>query len=414
MTKSSLNYDDFELINITDKQLVDFTRLQNAVAWKGHLSANEYAVREVVLGKSKITLSKQNRLYVYMLRDIHNPDRNISSCELLVRKSWKFVWNELEKKVDKHEVLSGCVGGVFTYPESRGKGFAKIMIDKLVELSKKTFVGPDGFTFLYSEVGDYYERNGFHYVGVKLVNIPLKLNSKGGFAEAVDKFDGVVEQVTYHDFEGLFEEYRNHVEKTMEESVLNDHKTRISIIPTSDYVDWFHIRSKYLAAKHFYAPKIDFENSEYEELVSYFQKIEPNVYGLKISNGSGDNVGFIVWTYDYTKLEENYTSSITILKIFIKPEFENKYSKADLIKLMKAYVEDINQPMNKYFSPTKITLWESEVTKDDIESLIQDYDAKAGLENGSVSAVLMNDEAENIELMNNNIVWEGNDKLPWF
>lgn len=46
--------EQLELVHLTDQELIDFTRLQNAQAWKGTLSIKDYVLREQVLGKSKM------------------------------------------------------------------------------------------------------------------------------------------------------------------------------------------------------------------------------------------------------------------------------------------------------------------------------------------------------------------------
>ena len=62
--------------------------------------------------------------------------------------------------VEQEDILSGCIGGVYTYPQHRGNGYARIMVDKLV-VEAKELVGPLGFVFLYSEIGEYYFKMDF-------------------------------------------------------------------------------------------------------------------------------------------------------------------------------------------------------------------------------------------------------------
>ncbi|EMG47051.1 hypothetical protein G210_2673, partial [Candida maltosa Xu316] len=46
--------------------------------------------------------------------------------------------------------------------------------------------------------------------------------------------------------------------------------------------------------------------------------------------------------------------------------------------------------------------------------LVNDWKSKAGIDNPSRSAVLMNNAEDDQELRRGNVIWEGNNKLPWF
>lgn len=408
--------DEYELVNITEKELVDFTRTQNSQAWKGQLSSENYVLRESVLGKARITLSRVNRLLVFMLRDAKKPDERLCSSEMLVREAWKFGWNKETGRVEKHRVLSGCIGGVFTYPEHRGKGLARIMIDKLVEMSKSTYVGPEGFTFLYSEVGEYYSRNGFKSFAVPLINFPLG-KTDAAFNDAVAQEEDTVELVKYHEFKELFETYNRQFERDIAGRTKVDHKLRVTIDPTLEYADWFHLRAKFISQKLFHKKlKVDY-NSPYEDINACFREIEPHYFGIKITNEQKELVGFISWTYDWNFVEESqtYENYVSVLKIYVVPQYDNFKYTQKLILLMKSYLGSLNSSSNEITSNfVKAIIWESEVSTE-IKKIIQDeYDGTLGLENGSRSAILMNNDHDNKLLQTDSLVWENNTKLPWF
>lgn len=408
--------DDYRLVNITDEDLVNFTRVQNSQSWKGQLSLENYVERESVLGKCKITLSNTNRLLVFMLEDTKNPEDKLCSVELLIRQAWKFVWDKESDKVVKKNVLSACVGGVFTYADHRGKGLAKIMIDKVVELCKNQYVGRDGFTFLYSEVGEYYTRNGFRSFGVPLLSFPL--SKTGDDYDAIVKQDeDAVELVKHHGFEELMQTYNKQFELDMINKTKIDRKTRVTINPSLDFIDWFHLRAKFISHKLFNRHVQIDSTLLYDHLIEEFQKIDPTYFGIQLKTNEGQLIGFISWTYDWNLIPEtdNYENTITILKIVVLPQFDDfKYS-TKLFKLMKAYIEHLNT-INKegLGNFVKIILWESEISPKVKKLLLADHKATAGIENSSRSAILINNDKENKLLETEDLVWENNTKLPWF
>lgn len=391
--------DQFKLVHLTDQEIIDFTRYQNSLAWKGALSEKDYVLREYVLSKSKIASSGNNKIYVFMLKSTFD-DEPLCSIELLVRDSLKFEYNEGEVK--ESNILSGCVGGVFTYPQQRGKGYARIMVDKLVELAKREIVGPEGFIFLYSEVGEYYAKNGFKSFPIDLINILLK-----GKVTEVEPPQVDYELIEYHQFHELMDVYRAHFEQDMINQVKQDHKTRVSIKPTSDLIDWFHLRAKFITYKLFHEPRghiIDF-HKEYETIKNSFTQ-EPKIFGLKIKLG-GKVAGFIIWTIDWSENgQENYA---TILKIV---SFDKQdQTVIDLINL--AIFQFIHSPILGK-PTTNVKIWESEISKTVKQYLVDLWNAETGIDNSSRSAILINDPVEDEQLKKGDLIWEENTKLPWF
>ncbi|EMG47043.1 hypothetical protein G210_2681, partial [Candida maltosa Xu316] len=63
---------------------------------------------------------------------------------------------------------------------------------------------------------------------------------------------------------------------------------------------------------------------------------------------------------------------------------------------------------------SKIVIWESEISTHVKQFLVNDWKSKAGIDNPSRSAVLMNNAEDDQELRRGNVIWEGNNKLPWF
>ncbi|EGW35737.1 gcn5-related n-acetyltransferase [Spathaspora passalidarum NRRL Y-27907] len=405
-----LNTNQYELVHLTDKEVIQFTRRQNSEAWKGRLSSEDYVLREHVLGKSKITSSDVNRLVVYMMRRVED-GTPLCSIELLIRKSWKFTFDETTNQVVQHDILSGCIGGVFTYPEHRKKGYARIMVDKLVKVAKSELLGEDGFTFLYSEVGEYYTKNGFLSLPVDLMNTPVDMNDDK-LEQDPDVKDSQFELVDYHNFEPLMNDYITQFKQSIISKVQADHKTRVAVVPTSDIVDWFHLRSKYISYKLFHQDKahnaIDFWNESYNSIRDKLVHNDPFKFGLKLYNADKSAVtAFIVWTMEWASTTENYAS---VLKTVVF-EGDKDATTIKLLKLMKNYL--IKNPIVDQ-TTSKIVIWESEVSSSVKEFLVNEWNTKHGIENSSRSAILINNQLEDEQLKSNELIWEGNDKIPWF
>lgn len=405
---------DYELVELNDQDLINFTRTQNAAAWRGQLSAEQYIERERVLGKTKICSLKVNRLMVFMLRDKANPTSKLCSIELLIRKSW--LYKNIGGKVQRKDVLSGCIGGVFTYPEHRGKGLAQVMVDKLVARAKLDILGEDGFTFLYSEVGEYYTRNGFKSFEVPLLKVPLSQRDATpilGVPGVTTSLAGCsASLLTYHQFGDLLEFHNRQFNDEITAKVLSDHTERVSINPTLDIVDWFHIRAKFISSKIFYQQDIDFTDLSLDEVNDHFHKINPDVFGIQLVNSSGEIIAGIIWTYEFSS-DANY---VTILKIIT--DNTSKYSRDELCKeliaQLKTFIETPRDETPK-FEFSKLVLWQSEISETVLSWLTGDeFKGVANNSNGSRSAILINNAEDDSKLQKGNLIWEGNDKLPWF
>lgn len=404
---------EYVLERLDDVSSVDQTRVENAAAWRSSLSVQQYVEREAILNMAKIASSETNRILVFGLKAVTDPDTVLSSIELLVRKAWRFHKNA-DGSISRKSVLCGCIGAVFTNPGNRGQGLASIMVTKLMEIAKSPAVlGEDGFVFLYSEVGEYYARNGFKSFHVPLVNIPLSQNG------LPYKKPANVELIRYHDFTASFEDYNAHIERDLREKVVVDGLDRLTIDPTSDYVDWFHLRLKYVASR-LYAEshvELDVTKDSYEDLVVKFDAIEPHYYGLKLLCGeTGATLGFVVWHYEYdfdTKAQrrKNY---LTIVNIHVDTT-RAKYNEVafQLISEVKAYFEaDHGVPQLSKFE--KIVIWESEITPELVQKLRVQFGSTDGLKNSSLSAVCCIDKEDDAKLKDGSIIWENNTKLPWF
>lgn len=411
MTRPIRRKDDYVLAQVHDLAQKNFTREQNADAWKNHLSTEDYVKREYVLGLSKMATSENHELMVFIMTANDHPEIPLCSCELLVRKGLRYKKTELGS-VEKEDILSGCIGAVFTYKEHRGQGLALIMIDHLVEMAKQpSILGPNGFIFLYSEVGEYYARNGFKSFGIPITKVPL-LQSEEAYSPS-----STVELVQFHDFKDLFNVYSTQFDQDVREKVAADGLERVSVSCNEGYVDWFHLRAKYLGVKLFEktAHEWDFANESLESLSVKFAKTDPNVFGLKLKSASGTLKGFIVWTYDYeySADENQFHNYVTLINKVVVHGYDKDETTLELIQEMKNFLEaKHSEPQMSNLEELKI--WESEMSPEVLKTLIKDFGAKSGYENGSRSAIMMNSKDDDEKLKAGRIIWEENTKLPWF
>lgn len=404
------NAQEYYLDRLHDLPSINHTRTKNAQAWKNLLPEQEYVEREFLLSKAKITSSKVNRLCVFALKK-RDSDAVVSSMEVLIRQAWRF--KKEGDSVVTIPVLSGCIGAVYTYPEHRGNGFAALMVSKFMnEMRRDEYLGTEGFTFLYSEIGEYYANHGFKSFGVPIAKIPLQPSTKLELPQGASL-------VEFHNFEYLFAHYRDHFAGEMEAKVKQDGIERITVVPTADFVDWFHLRAKFLSTRIFGSgsAKYDVWNDSYEHIVEQFQDVEPKYFGLRLDcPSSGDLIGFIVWTYDfdYCKEEECFHNHATVLKIYVNtPKFDRDTYALRLLELAKGYLElpHEEEPLKNY---TELIVWESEISEHVQHELVKRHGAGLHLENSSRSAIMYNNDADDEKLKLGQMVWENNTKLPWF
>lgn len=411
--------EDYVLTQVHDGLKKAFTREKNSEAWKKSLSIEDYVMREHVLGLSKMASSCNHELMVFTMTAKDRPEEPLCSCELLVRKGCRYKVksndkdaDSIKKDVQRQDIMCGCVGAVFTYKEHRGQGLALIMIDHLVAFAKTPQVlGEDGFIFLYSEVGEFYARNGFLSFGVPLTSLPI-VRSNEEYVEPEN-----VRLLGFHEFGEVFEAYAKQFEQEMKCKVSTDGIERISVTANEEYVDWFHLRAKYHGLKLFYENlrDWDFADETIDSLGIKFANTSPKYFGLKLTCPDDSLKGFIVWTYDYEYDSRlfKFHNHVTLIKKFVVRGFDEDETMIELFQHMMAYLQ-ANHSEKPMQNLRELKLWESEVSAAFLEYLKREYGAKCGLENPSRSALLIIRDNDDNRLRQGKIIWEENTKLPWF
>lgn len=395
---------EYELVEATSRDLVEFTRLENGATWKGLLPIDHYVTREDVLEKCVNALPSESKLLVFVMRD-QKTQTPVSSVELLVRKHWRFEF--LDGKAVQSEIQSACIGGVFTYPDFRRQGLAKIMIDKLIEIAKKQYLSPHGYLYLYSEVGEYYSANGFKSVPVDLIQFDA--------SKTFPSFDEgeSFELIDYHGFEEVATIFADQTEQSLLEKVQSDHLTRVSIVPEPWIYDWFHIRAKFISYMLFHEKTLDeefdFASASYQDIVKMLKTITPKKFGIKLLDSDRKPIGFISWTIDWKSPTENYA---TVILLVVFRGHDTDLNSIKLLELLRHYLATAKEDNEQH--TLHINIWESEVSEAVKRHMAHNWGAKTGIENLSRSAILFGDKNEQEKFINHQIIWELNTKLSWF
>lgn len=386
----------FELINITDRKTIEWTREQNSVQWKGILSVSDYILRDHVLGQTEMYCNPP--CYVLINKDTKE---KVCALEIAVRDGLRF--DNIDGHVTKRKINTGCIGSVFTYPQYRRKGYAKIMIDKIIELGKTQLI-KDGYISLYSEIGEYYQKSGFKSFHVPLLTRPITNKTPYIFQSHQETYlidDIEVSLVKFRDFETLVEFYKNHNYQQIESNCGKDGKSRVTIDVNQHIFNWFHIRAKLISYKTFYNNK-DIQYDNINDIIEKFQDIEPIYFGMKFKH-NGKLFGYVSWTFEWSIKDKQYHIKLYILHLFTLPEYESYKEK--IIGIIDDYLCFVNTTA-KFGTFTVISAWASDITNQQFKGI--------EIVNDSLSAMIMMDDNDQQKLVNGDLIWENNNRIPWF
>ncbi|CDR42735.1 CYFA0S10e01706g1_1 [Cyberlindnera fabianii] len=238
----------------TDPEIIRFTHFQNSAAWKSKLTVEQYAEREWHIGcESKIgkrDTANNLGLFHFTLRDLSLPSDTktsniVASCETLNRLGWRIAPDSELK-----EIVAPCIGGVYTIPEHRGKGYAGQMITLLNEYWNER-LDKDGFMFLYSEVGSYYEKFGYEDLEVPVHEITIPHD----YTPSVE--NSAFHYLKYEEYQKLVDHRYASVKESLIAKAKKENKVLYSLIPSMDIYSWFHDRDLFISQKLHPELKVD-------------------------------------------------------------------------------------------------------------------------------------------------------------
>ncbi|CAH6720322.1 hypothetical protein CLIB1444_03S09340 [[Candida] jaroonii] len=376
----------FTLLELQDQDKIDYTRSHCSQTWKGILSSKDFILREYVLSNSEM-----GRPYAaFMLINVAN--ERLCSCEVVFREGHRIENGNGKTSTTAAKVAS--VGAVFTYTEHRRKGYAKIMLNKVIEKLHDMNID---FSILHSEVGEYY--SNFDYVSFHVPVLQKSVTHKPQTLKDIRdeyKFNNeTLKLVSYHEFKPLIDIYNKYTTERIES--YNDNKTRVTIDINEHIVDWFHLRSKYVHYQAFNEEKPDIDFSDPKHTVEVFKNLKPEKFGMTLEI-DGQFVGYVIWTYDWVE-SHNY---VTVLSLFTIPGYEDQ--KAKMITYLEDYLSLLNSQTAQKF--TQLKVWGSEISNEMFKG--------EEIVNSSLSAIRMFNEEDQKKLISGELVWENNNKLSWY
>lgn len=362
---------------ISDPEVIRFTHLNNSEAWKSKLTKDQYADREWKIGcESSLGRRKVDEklgIFHYVLRDLsiqsdNKTDNIVASCETMNRRAWRID----EQNGELKEIKCACIGGVFTLKDHRKKGYAAEMITRLNDAVDKQ-LGPGGFTFLYSEVGEYYSKFGYesHEVPVHTFqpqNSPLAKLPKSDY-----------HFLKYDDYERLVESQYKHVRENLikTSATLDSDRCLVTLVPDIDIYNWFHDRDIFISKV--LRPEVQLEH-----------------FGA-VLNGTNDH---IIWLHDWNE------DKLVIVRVYN----ENEHDVKSFEKLISIAAEEAQLYNFKSISIWDSSLGEDKRHHDEALKLVEQFEgAKTFQPNSSMSAIRFHDKTAK-----GHYSWENNDKWCWF
>ncbi|KAH3688788.1 hypothetical protein WICPIJ_000232 [Wickerhamomyces pijperi] len=365
----------YKLEYTTDPDIIKFNRVQNSEVWRGPMTPEEYNEREEKAARLQISLQDHSNyagLYCFSFKDLSLPDNGgkldqiVAACETLNKRAWVVVNGELK------EIIAPCVGGVYTLPQHRKKGYAEKMISAVNEYWKEKLPS-DTFMFLMSEVGPFYERCGYigHAVPVLKVQYAHTDNYKLPFDEEAEG----VEYLGWDNYEDLIIPFHDRVKaEIVELSKQNKDKHIFSLVPNMNQLTWFHLRDLHCGA-----------------IIG--KNVTNSKLGVKL-----DKDNFMVWFHEWD------TPELKVTKL-------QATSLENLIKLIQLGVQEAK---NTDFA--QLYIWESSIPEEYKEQLseylkVNFPTTKFSQVNTSIPSIMPLDDKVREE---KSYIWAENDKWGWY
>lgn len=400
MTRTQTKNLSFE--QVEDLDVIEFTHAQNGATWTPPFMSNkDYIGRERVLRTSAIGQkdkspemqkrfpngSKYLGIKYYVLKDLDLPATSktsqiVASCETLNRVGL-IASPQSEGKIQP--ALSVCIGGVYTIPEHRRKGYGGQMITRLNQFYDDISQQPDApdlvrtvVITLYSEVGEYYSKFGYSSCHVPVHEVTELDKVVKDYCGGEPEADGG-KNLDFEGCQSLVErQTREFSQRLISLQEKNPNASVFTVEPDSDNFKFFHHRALYHK--------------------SFVEPDAPVTFGYALPNGS-----HIVWHHNYWP----GTRSLYLLKLHISEESSDK--EGDFKKLLAHAVSEA-----KRAKLTVLQFWNSEVGYQPWLATFMEFlkiiEPSSNLyhENSSLSAIRISGvESENI-------IWDNNTKFCWF
>lgn len=394
-------YKNLKFEENTDPEVIRYTHLKNGVIWKGLQTREEYADREHLLGNSGIGLKGQSTemkeqfpgfhrwlgLKYFICKDENLPKEGktsqiVSSCETLGRLGY-CIHPDSNGKVELTLVV--CIGAVFTMPEHRGKGCARIMIESLNKYFDSARDDPNAPALLrhmvinlYSEIGEYYAKTGY-----RSMHVPLHIITQlDDFFERYCNNE-IQEEGRYlglDDYEDLVELQKKQFQSHLQELHRENPKAFIfTVAPDIDIYKWFAIRDLFIMEK---SNRIN--------------------NGLKFGFALRDN-SHVIWHHHWNE------DTLIVIKVFIDTAKSKENRQEALRELLAHAIAEAKSAQLK-----KLVFWDEEITIKQFPTLFRlitelEHGSKVYAKNSSLSAV-----RPPLGYTADDVIWDNNAKFCWF
>lgn len=373
------------LENTQDWDVIRYCEFRNHPSWGSSFTISQYYEREKInYQHSLCNLERDNSKdirgdFYWVLKDtkVTNQETNaklkniVASCEILVRDSF---YLDSRSSSEIKPCYSAVIGSVFTFPEFRSKGYASEMLRQLVMKMKQLLPGKYDYSFLYSEVGEFYSQFGFNSKYIPISLIPLKNVTSSSDNDYIPLTTNFEDQINIYSI-------------ALKQLMLSEGKAKskhllFCLKPQQRIIEWFNNRSRHGAVT---LAKFSVKQSE------------SLVFGIQLKNSSS----FMIWYLDFV------SKQVTVLMFLANTFSEVK----KMIRYCKRVVPN---------SFNELVFWESELfdykkegRKKDSEIshyIVHDLHGKIGQRNGSLSAFTMLHQTIDPE----RIEWICNSKVCWF
>jgi hypothetical protein len=241
----------FRLRSLTSREEIDYNHTLNYKEWGQGLTTEQYLEREIHLCNQPSCANDGVKFWSYEQQDPNTKAWTVvSCCESLTRPAMYKV-----KGSPVRDTTSISIGAVFTPMEHRGKGYAKDMLDRVMEKfdeEKGAFAQYDqlspealehSFSVLWSDVGYYYSKFGYALTENREVAFPVPEVAPAGEDEATvaDKF------IEEEDIAAFAERDTAQFVRDLDAWTEADGTTRVAITPGADVHELTHARVAFLA-----------------------------------------------------------------------------------------------------------------------------------------------------------------------
>lgn len=367
-----------ESSNLRVRQVYDIKEIQenhgaNYLEWGRGLTKEQYLAREQHLGSQPPCQNKNISYWrLEILDEATGEWKMASSCETLNRPAFYKV-----KGKPVQETTSISIGAVFTPEEYRGKGYARKLLNHVIEqfdikdgdfkhhfesLNDEQF--QNSFSVLWSDVGHYYDSFGYKLstnleLVIPLTSEPIK-----------EKLDSKIEWFTEDDVAKFSDADQKQFMDDLDHLTEQDGIPRAVIKPSKEVHQMTHARA------HFVAPLLrsHLVDKKPEEITKKIKTVE--YFGAKCGPVQ------MLWTQDIGN------NKLNVIRVMVDSQVRDSIAPKQVLESIVALLEAAAHDAKKW-ELSKITMWAQDLPfkpKLSLQEVRDAWNAKHGdTESGKLS-----------------------------